>query len=277
MIIDYGVPLPTQVGIVEQYEYQEEIDYMEIFEEGEIMKPIETNNLTTTSGYTGSSKYRTYKINGKTIKDHHYGIDLVGGTKIIAVASGRVVQVVNKGSKGGTMCLVRIQHKDYQSAYYHLKSGSIKVKVGDYVSKGQHIATIGNTGKSSGTHLHFQIDKGSNGSAINPKTYAYGEKELEGLYKNTFSWELGDYKLLYQKYIRTSPEVKTNNKYKWNKLTPNAQAKTVKDALGYAKYKVGAEVNIKEFRTDSKCNLWGRTNTLWVCLKDSSGDQAIKI
>ena len=48
MIIDYGVPLPTQVGIVEQYEYQEEIDYMEIFEEGEIMKPIETNNLKTT-------------------------------------------------------------------------------------------------------------------------------------------------------------------------------------------------------------------------------------
>lgn len=88
-------------------------------------------------------------------------------------------------------------------------------------------------------------------------------------------WLAGDYKLLFQKYLRKTPEVKSNNKVKWVNLTQNAKNKTLKDKLGYAKYKIGAVVNIKEFKYDNKGNLWGRTNTLWVCVSDSTGKQVV--
>lgn len=237
------------------------------------MKVLRTDNLKTTSKYTGPNKTRTYKYNGKTITDHHYGIDLVGGDDVLAHTTGKVIKVVNKGSNGGTMCQIRLQHMNYQTAYYHLKSGSILFKKGDLVKEGQKIATMGNTGKSTGKHLHFQIDKGSNATSIDPTDYAYGRKTLAPLE----NWETGDYRVLYHKYLRTSPEVKANNKCKYNNLSANAKNKCIKDALGYAKYKIDASINIKEFKTDSKGNIWGRTNTLWLCVEDSSGKQVKKI
>lgn len=241
------------------------------------MKPIETDNVKVTSAFTGKYKTRTYKVNGKQITDHHYGVDLVGGTKILATANGKVIQVVNKGSKGGTMCLIRIQHKTYQSAYYHIKSGSALVKVGDYVKKGQHIATIGNTGNVSGTHLHFQIDKGKNSNAIDPILYAKGNKELEGIVIPSSDWEEGVYKTIKEKYLRKTPEVKTNNKVKYSVLSDKSKAKCYQDKLGYAKYKLNKEIELHEFATDKKGNIWGRTNTLWVCVQDSSGKQVVKV
>ena len=132
------------------------------------MKVLNTDNIKTTSAYTGAKKTRKYIYNGKWVIDHHYGIDIIGSDDVLAQSTGRVVKVVNKGTNGGVMCQVRIEHQVYQSAYYHLKSGSILVKKGDLVREGQKIATMGNTGKSSGKHLHFQVDKGSNASAIDP-------------------------------------------------------------------------------------------------------------
>ena len=90
-------------------------------------------------------------------------------------------------------------------------------------------------------------------------------------------WVEGEYKLLFQKYLRKSPEVKSTNKVKWVNLTTNAKNKTIKDKLGYAKYKIGVTVGIKEFKYDKLGNLWGRTNTLWVCVNDSSGKQVVKV
>lgn len=94
---------------------------------------------------------------------------------------------------------------------------------------------------------------------------------------NFDNWEIGDYKVLYNKYLRTSPEVKATNKAKYNNLSSTAKTKCIKDKLGYAKYKIGATINIKEFKYDNKGNLWGRTSTLWVCVNDSSGEQVVKI
>ena len=237
------------------------------------MKVLDTDKIKTTSAYTGPNKTRKYKYNGKWVIDHHYGIDLVGSDKVLAHSSGKVIQVINKGENGGTCCKVRIQHATYQTAYYHLKSGSILVKKGDYVKEGTQIATMGNTGKSTAKHLHFQIDKGDNSSSIDPTDYAYGRKLVSPLE----NWETGDYRLLKHKYLRSTPEVKANNKVKYKNLTDNAKKKCIKDALGYAKYKIDAKINIKEFKTDSKGNVWGRTNTLWVCVEDSSGNQVIKV
>lgn len=280
-MFNYDVPLPTSYEVVEmEYAYEDiyELEEIEIIEEEKeeevIMKPLDKINIT--SGYTGPNKTRTYKYNGKYVTDHHFGVDLTGGTKIYAVADGKVVKVVNTGSNGGTMCLIRIQHKDYQSAYYHCKSGSIRFKKGDYVRKGDHIADVGNTGKATGKHLHFQIDKGTNATSINPTEYAKGNKELKGLSIPNNGWKAGDYKLLKEKYLRKSPEV-ASNKVKYKNLTANAKAKCFQDPIGYARYKIGAIINIKEFTEDKKKYIWGRTNTLWVCVYDNTGDQVEKV
>lgn len=66
--------------------------------------------------------------------------------------------------------MVKIKHSDGTVAYYgHIKQNSIKVKVGEYVEAGQEIAMVGNSGYSSGPHLHFEI-RNTNGSKINVNT-----------------------------------------------------------------------------------------------------------
>ena len=277
------VPLPTsyEVEKVEQsyYEEQEYEEYIEMIKEKEkkedekVAKPLD--KITITSGYGN-------RINPITKKqEFHHGVDIVGGSKIYATADGKVVKVVNKGSKGGVMCLIRIQHKDYQSAYYHIASGSARVKVGDYVKKGDWIATVGATGQATGKHLHFQIDKGSNATSINPTAYAKGNKELKGLTKPSKDWEKGDYKVLKEKYVRTSNEVKATNKVKYDSLLPEIKVLCVKDKLGYAKFKVGAKLYLDTFKSDSKNNIWGkrpgRNTDTWLCVEDNTGYQVEKL
>lgn len=246
------------------------------------MKVLNTDNIKTTSAYTGAKKTRKYKYNGKWVIDHHYGIDIIGSDDVLAQSTGRVVKVVNKGTNGGVMCQVRIQHQVYQSAYYHLKSGSILVKKGDLVREGQKIATMGNTGKSSGKHLHFQVDKGSNASAIDPTDYAYGRKLLAPLE----NWEEGNYGWLYHKYIRSTAEVKVSNKVKYSGLSTKAKEKCIKDKLGFAQTQIGAVMKLDKFTTDSKGNVWGRTTNgkkdgkvvyVWICVEDKNGKQCKKV
>ena len=97
----------------------------------------------------------------------------------------------------------------------------------------------------------------------------------------TDSWELGVYKFLFDKYVRTTPEVIQSNKIKYNSLNNTMKKKCVKDKLGYAKYKAGKTITFVEFKYDTKGNLWGRrkgknTDT-WYCVRDSSGNQVIKV
>ena len=105
----------------------------------------------------------------------HNGIDLVSQGRssddIIAYAAGTVVTVDYNKYKG---YYVVIKHDDtYETLYQHLKEGSITVKKGASVSKGQKIAVMGSTGQSTGNHLHFEVHK--NGDKVNPKPYLTGE------------------------------------------------------------------------------------------------------
>ena len=139
------------------------------------MYPIKTDKIKVTSGYGK----RTYTYQGKKLSDFHKGIDLVGGEEIIATADGKVVSTCNKGEQYGTGCYVRIEHSNgLQTLYFHLKSGSVTVKKGQKVTKGQVIGIIGKTGKATGVHLHYQIDKGSSDTAINPTEYVLNGKEI---------------------------------------------------------------------------------------------------
>lgn len=139
------------------------------------MYPVKADKLTVTSYYG----QRTYMYQGKQVSDFHKGIDLIGGSDIVAFADGEVIATCNSGVQYGQACYVRIKHSNgWQTLYYHLKSGSVCVSVGQKVSKGQKLGVMGATGQATGVHLHFQIDKGSSASAIDPYDYIFNGKEL---------------------------------------------------------------------------------------------------
>jgi len=100
-------------------------------------------------------------------KAYHRGIDVAGkeGSGVIAVAAGLVTWVGKKGGYGG---LVEVDHGNgYVTRYAHNKT--IKVTVGDMVTKGQVIALMGSTGRSTGPHVHFEILH--DGKNVNPYNF----------------------------------------------------------------------------------------------------------
>ena len=139
--------------------------------------PINNENIKITSYYGN----RQYYYQGKLVKDFHNGIDLVpspcNNDEILAFADGVVTSMQKTGRQYGTGCYVRLKHNNgLYTLYYHLKSGSVCVNVGDKVIKGQKLGIIGTTGQSTGIHLHFQIDKGSSKTSINPYDYLFSDK-----------------------------------------------------------------------------------------------------
>ncbi|MBO5182840.1 MAG: peptidoglycan DD-metalloendopeptidase family protein [Bacilli bacterium] len=120
---------------------------------------------------TSEFKYRWGRL--------HAGLDISGcgfGSPIYSIASGTVTDVVNNcpgqgyyGSScgGGYGNVVYINHGNGMIVKYaHLNS--VTVRVGQTISKGQVVGTMGNSGSSTGTHLHFEVR--INGTAINPRT-----------------------------------------------------------------------------------------------------------
>ncbi len=98
----------------------------------------------------------------KTQGIHGYnGVDLAAaiGAPILAAAEGSVIIAKNSGYNGGYGKYVVIQHDDNsQTLYAH--ASSVSVSVGERVSRGQVIGGVGNTGRSTGPHLHFEIRNG---------------------------------------------------------------------------------------------------------------------
>ncbi|KRE53540.1 M23 family metallopeptidase [Paenibacillus sp. Soil522] len=95
----------------------------------------------------------------------HTGIDMTGNKSILSSDAG-VVEFV--GNRNGTGKTIIINHKNgYKTLYGHLNS--YNVSEGDIVEKGDRIGIMGNTGHSTGVHLHFEILK--NGVAQNPLKY----------------------------------------------------------------------------------------------------------
>ncbi|MBL3557169.1 MULTISPECIES: M23 family metallopeptidase [Marinobacter] len=114
-----------------------------------------------------SSKYgyRSDPFTGK--RTWHAGVDLAGkeGSDIISVAGGVVTYADERYGYGN---LVEVDHGDgLLTRYAHAKT--IKVKVGDVVQKGQVLALMGSTGRSTGPHVHFEVIR--NGKSENPETY----------------------------------------------------------------------------------------------------------
>jgi len=97
----------------------------------------------------------------------HSGIDFRGpiGTPIYATADGIIVKAQYSGGYGKQ---VVIDHGyGYETLYAHLSD--IEVQAGDRVRRGDLIGELGNTGRSSGPHLHYEVHR--NGQAVNPRYY----------------------------------------------------------------------------------------------------------
>ncbi len=125
---------------------------------GSFIWPIRSSGRFITQYFTWVTKY--YK---------HTGIDMDwrNGTDIIASDAGTVVAVVS-GWGGGYGNHIIIDHGNgYQTLYGHIAKSL--VNVGQNVSAGQSIAVMGNTGRSTGQHLHFEIRY--DGVALNPLAY----------------------------------------------------------------------------------------------------------
>ena len=100
-------------------------------------------------------------------------MDLIGPNgidDIVTIASGTVSYTGYDSSGGGYW--ISITTNGIEHRYFHLKKGSIKVSVGDTVTKGEVIATMGNSGNATGNNLHFAIYK--NGY-VDPLPYLMNE------------------------------------------------------------------------------------------------------
>ncbi len=109
--------------------------------------------------------YRRHPITGR--RSMHKGIDIAAktGTDILAMADGIVIF---SGRKGGYGNIVEVRHANGLETRYAHNSRNL-VKEGDMVRKGQAIAKLGSTGRSTGPHLHFEVRR--NGEAVNPMRY----------------------------------------------------------------------------------------------------------
>ncbi len=129
---------------------------------------IVSNGSWPVPGYNRISSYygnRLHPVLG--VQKMHTGIDIPApqGTPVVSIDSGTVIYSGVQGSYGNT---VMIQHSNGRVTLYAHNS-SLNVRVGQSVKKGQMIAKIGSTGRSTGPHLHFEIR--INGSAKNPLDY----------------------------------------------------------------------------------------------------------
>lgn len=119
------------------------------------------------------SLYKNYDNFGDNRGDHiHAGIDLSSyGHKNIPIYAAQSGTVAEAGSHKSMGNYVKIKHGNsgIQTTYMHMVTGSVQVKKGDKVGKGQLIGKMGTTGRSTGVHLHFEIRL--NGKAQNPGPY----------------------------------------------------------------------------------------------------------
>lgn len=137
-----------------------------------------------------------------TTADAYYAVDIAMpiGTDIYAARGGTVFEVASTNFRGGldpetdldTANVVRILHDDGTYAVYaHLNWNTIRVKPGDVVARGEYIADSGNTGFSSGPHLHFAVIRNA---GMRPESVPI---VFEGVQSSEVTPELGNVLIAY--------------------------------------------------------------------------------
>ena len=143
-----------------------------------VKKATEAAKKSTASWVSPVKSYKlsaSFAANGGMWAHKHSGQDYAvpTGTPVVAAHGGTVVKAGGNGAGDGpaygNAIVIKHGNKTY-SQYAHLSS--VNVKVGQVVKTGQKIALSGNTGNSSGPHLHFEIRTTPNyGSAVDPAKF----------------------------------------------------------------------------------------------------------
>ncbi|BDD88823.1 M23 family metallopeptidase [Desulfofustis limnaeus] len=134
-------------------------DYLETVRLMPLGRPVEGSEISSPFGK------RTDPINGKNA--FHEGVDIRGerGEKVYATAAGNIVKAFKNGNYGN---YVEIDHDNgYRTIYAHLQN--YLVKSGEVVEQGQVIGQVGDSGRSTGAHLHYEIRFGD--KPINPTKF----------------------------------------------------------------------------------------------------------
>ena len=125
--------------------------------------------------YSSHFGHRTHPLTKR--REFHQGLDIKtrAGVPVIAAADGTVVQVGRSGYFGKT---VEITHEAsrFKTVYAHLKGYADDLKVGQKVVRGQIIGYVGNTGRSTGAHLHYGIYDIEKERWVNPIAYIFDQQ-----------------------------------------------------------------------------------------------------
>lgn len=134
------------------------------------IQPISAKELKFIGSYFGYRIHPIYKV-----KKFHEGLDFVAsiGAKVYATGDGVVTQAGRNVGDGYGNKIIINHGFGYQTVYAHLSS--FKVKEGQKVKRGDLIGLVGNTGLSSGPHLHYEVLR--NNQNVNPVYYFFSDME----------------------------------------------------------------------------------------------------
>lgn len=131
------------------------------------IQPVANKNLKRMASGFGYRIDPHYKV-----RKFHAGMDFSAptGTDVYATGDG-VVLKIKKGLRGYGYHIIIDHGYGYETLYAHLSE--IKVKPGTKIKRGEIIGAVGNTGKSMGPHLHYEVRK--NGEAVNPINFYFND------------------------------------------------------------------------------------------------------
>lgn len=171
-------------GTHERYRYTDSKGHEDFYDEkGKIARKLFVMHPLKNPRQTSRFGQRKHPILGYKIM--HWGTDFGApiGTPIRAPGEGTITQSGRRGSYGR---YVQIKHNsEYSTAYAHMSRINDKIYVGKRVKAGEVIGYVGNTGRSTGPHLHWELIK--NGQKINPTTQKItSQRKLVGTELNLF-------------------------------------------------------------------------------------------
>ncbi|KEQ53049.1 M23 family metallopeptidase [Sphingobium chlorophenolicum] len=165
------VPWEGQDAMPDEFEkLAQALSRMEFLEAS--LLAIPSGKPTATPMLSSSYGYRSDPFNGHAA--FHAGLDFPGsmGQPILAAASGKVSFV---GQRSGYGNVVEVTHGNgLMTRYAHLSR--FDARIGQSVARGEKIARMGSTGRSTGPHLHFEVRV--NGNAINPRRFLEARKDV---------------------------------------------------------------------------------------------------
>ena len=147
----------------EAYSHQEMVTHIPA------IQPIDNKDLKRTASGWGWRIHPIYKI-----RKFHYGLDFTApiGTPIYSTADGKIqyiIKATDKSSRGYGNLIIIDHGYGYRTLYAHMHKFS--VKVGQEIKRGKIIGFVGNTGLSTGPHLHYEVIR--NGRKVDPIHYLF--------------------------------------------------------------------------------------------------------